>query len=121
MYGAEVAKVFDGDKISAGSYHGATRMTFQACDNSGTGALMLAAHRRARRIIMLGYDCKKTNGKTHHHGDHPKGLGNAKSMGRWQELFKRAALRLRHVQVVNASRETALTCFPRVTLEEALG
>lgn len=70
---------------------------------------------------MLGYDCKfADDGRRHWHGDHPKGLGNAGSVDRWPSQFKDVSLRLKHLQIVNATRDTALTYWPKVSLEDAL-
>lgn len=70
---------------------------------------------------MLGYDCKHAaDGKRHWHGDHPKGLGNAGSVGKWPAQFRDVAQRLHGVEIVNATRDTALTIWPQVPLEEAL-
>lgn len=96
--------------------------------NSGVGALLLAAHLGAKRIVMLGYDCQKTGGRAHWHEDHPtkpfgrhpKGFGNAGSLPKWPGQFSRAAQHLRGLEIVNATRETALAMFRRVGLEDAL-
>lgn len=69
---------------------------------------------------MIGYDCQKTGGKAHWHGDHPKPLGNAGAVDKWPAQFKDMLRYLRGVSVINCSRETALSCFPRATLEEFL-
>lgn len=83
--------------------------------------MSLAAHWGAKRIILLGYDCKYADdGKRHWHGDHPKGLGNAVSMPKWMGQFKEIADHLRGVMIVNASRDTALRFWPRQSLGEAL-
>lgn len=88
--------------------------------NSGAGAIGLAARLGARRIVLLGYDAQFTDGRAHWHGDHPAGLGNAGSVGQWPKQFRDLARTLIGVEVVNASRRTALECFPRVSLEDAL-
>ena len=88
--------------------------------NSGAGAIALAAKAGASRVILLGYDCEKSGGKVHWHGDHPAGLGNAGSMPKWPEQFKRLAASLSGVEVINCSRATALTAFPRGKLESVL-
>lgn len=94
----------------------------QAFGNSGTAAISLAIAGGASKVVMLGFDCQKTGGRTHWHGDHPKALGNAISMPGWPKLFRKVAqfAEARRVPVLNASRETALTCFPRMALEDAL-
>lgn len=92
--------------------------------NSGTQAVALAHLFGARRIVLLGFDMAATNGRAHWHGDHPKGLGNG-AQGRYSvwirslELVAQDAKR-DGLQIINASRRTALRCFPRVELEEAL-
>lgn len=88
--------------------------------NSGAGAIGLAARLGARRIVLLGYDVQLPEGRAHWHGDHPKGLGNAGSIGQWPEQFRLLARTLAGLEVVNASRSTALECFPRESLEDAL-
>jgi hypothetical protein len=90
--------------------------------NSGHQALSLAALFGAARVVLLGYDFQKTAGLKHCHPDHPQPLGNLGSIDKWVLQMGELAedLAARGVQVVNATRQTALRCFPRVTLEEAL-
>ncbi|WP_399696597.1 hypothetical protein [Xenophilus sp.] len=88
--------------------------------NSGAMALVLAAYWGARRIVMLGYDCQHTDGKTHWHGSHPDGLGDARGVENWPAQFRAISMRLTGAEVVNASRVSALELFKRTTLEGAL-
>lgn len=94
--------------------------SFKAYGNSGAACIAMAAQAGAKRIIMLGYDCQKTGGKAHWHGDHPRQLGNANSINRWIPKFQELAKDHRHVEIINCSRATALECFPRMELEDAL-
>lgn len=89
--------------------------------NSGQRAIQLAAHLGAERVILLGYDCTLANG-THWHGSHPATLHNPvpRETGRWHTDFSSLAGALPGVEIINASRETALTCFKRLPLEAAL-
>lgn len=123
-YTAEVDAVFGGERISARAgclRYGATILPphFPSCHNSGADAVSLAIFRGASRVVMLGYDCQHTGGKTHWHGNHPPGLGDAVSIKKWPAKFAGLVGRAGG-RIVNASRETALTVFPRVSLEEAL-
>jgi len=95
--------------------------TIRQGGNSGFQAVALALHFGAARVILLGYDMQFTNGRSHWHGDHSVKLGNPvpERMRFWHEQF-RALGRETTVPIVNATRETALRCFPRVTLAEAL-
>ncbi|MDZ7711702.1 MAG: hypothetical protein U5L06_00615 [Rhodovibrio sp.] len=99
--------------------------TVRAGQNSGYQALHLAAvNFGAARVILLGYDMQHTGGAVHYHGRHPAPLRNpaVKDMPGWVAHFDAVApeLERRGVDVLNASRATALTCFQRVALEEVL-
>lgn len=74
----------------------------------------------ASRVILLGFDCQHTHGKSHWFGNHPAGLGNAGLTHQWLDKFKQLADDFKHVEIINASRETAITCFPRARLEDLL-
>lgn len=95
---------------------------FRSFQNSGACAISLAIALGSRRVVMLGYDCQFTDGRSHHHGDHPAQLSNCGSIARWPRDFERLAgyASKRGAVVVNASRVTSLTCFPRAELEHAL-
>lgn len=98
--------------------------------NSGHMAIQYAVDQGARKIALLGFDQMKTNGKAHFHADHPKeaedgrrtNMANAGGIMAWPRLMHRTSIDLkkRDVEVVNVSRETALKCFPRVTVEKFL-
>ncbi|MFW0766706.1 hypothetical protein ACN0IV_12785 [Trabulsiella odontotermitis] len=86
--------------------------------NSGQRAIQLAAHLGASRVILLGYDCTLSNG-IHWHGRHPAEMNNPKpqEVGRWHTDFASLVDLLPNVEIINASRHTALTCFERSTPE----
>ncbi|WP_336284198.1 hypothetical protein [Citrobacter arsenatis] len=89
--------------------------------NSGQRAIQLAAHLGASRIILLGYDCTLANGE-HWHGRHPATMHNPvpREVGRWHTDFSSLVSELLGVEIINATRHTALTCFPRITIEAAI-
>jgi hypothetical protein len=128
VHGTQVATDFRGERVSSNPVASlaVTPVNKQAVPtfgNSGAAAVSLAAHAGARRVLLLGYDCQRTGGMVHWHGNHPKTLGNAGAMPRWPKQFADLAKAMaeRGVEVINCSRETALTCFERTTLELALG
>lgn len=90
--------------------------------NSGHQAINLAHVFGAARILLLGYDCQHTGGKSHWHGNHPKTLGNARCVAHWAKGFARQAqdAKLRGVEIINCSRATALRCFTRGVITECL-
>lgn len=90
--------------------------------NSGYQAINLAYHFGVSRIILIGYDMQRTEGRSHWHGDHPKGLTNAEGVAKWASRFPQLAADLERegVEVVNCSKETALNCFKRARLEDVI-
>lgn len=93
---------------------------FETYGNSGASCISLAAAGGASRILLLGFDCQKTGGKSHWHGDHPPNLGNAAQIDRWHERFNQQAQDLAKIKIINCSRETALRCWPRADLGDML-
>lgn len=116
----EVKAVFKGRLFSSLPHCFGTDQFANDYRNSGAGAIALAAQAGSRKIILLGYDCQKTHGQAHHHGDHPKGLGNADSIDTWPAIFGRVAKDFKATRIVNCSSETALDVFDRGELEAEL-
>jgi hypothetical protein len=87
--------------------------------NSGFQAINLALHFGATRILLLGYDMQRTGGKAHWFGDHP--VGSPSPLAIFVPHFNWLAKHMpAGVQIVNCSRQSALTCFRRQTIEDAL-
>lgn len=88
--------------------------------NSGIQAINLAYHLGARRVVLLGYDMQATGDKAHWFGDHPTGFRS--KWDRWIPLYQRVAddAKLMGLEIINATRETALTCFQRKPLSSLL-
>ena len=88
--------------------------------NSGAGAIAFAIHAGCKKIYLLGLDGKKKDGKVHWHGNHVRPLGNAKSMPHWKQHFQKVSEHARKsgVEVVNMSRDTAIECFKKESLDK---
>lgn len=89
--------------------------------NSGYQAINLAVHLGAARILLLGYDMSLgQGGKVHWFGSHPN--GGRPPLTKFRLYFPSIAppLKALGIEVVNCSRRSALTCFPKVALERAL-
>lgn len=122
-YLREVRRIFAGERVSPHAIPGVQQEKAwlgREPTNSGTAAIAQAAWWGARRVILLGYDCQHTGGRRHWHGDHPEGLRNADGVALWPDEFAAILPRIAGVEVINASRETALELFPRISLEKAL-
>jgi len=91
--------------------------------NSSFQALSLAVLWGAKRVLLTGLDLKcGPAGEDHWHGAHDGLISPRRALGIFAKAFTNAAPQLvaRGVEVINASRETALKCFPRATMREAL-
>lgn len=93
--------------------------TIREGGNSGYQACGLALLFGVSRIVLLGFDMQFTRGRRHWHPDHERNNPVAKSFHSWRKNFQELA-GVSRVPIVNATRETAMTCFRRVTLEDAL-
>lgn len=91
--------------------------------NSGFQAINLAILFGARKIVLVGYDMRCVSGKSHFFGDHPKGLHQNKDEDyrRFVGRFDKASKALPEgVHIINATPDSALKCFPIMTLSDAL-
>jgi hypothetical protein len=99
----------------------------QAGWNSGLSAINLAAILGADEIILLGYDHRAPDpGQPEHFfGDHPSEIRELRT-DKYQHFHKLADWTAQNrltpagVDVINCSRQTALTCFRRANLEDVL-
>ena len=125
VYHEEVFATFAGRKVSsalvAAKY--GVEIIPRRYRNSGAAAVALAMDYGAARVVLLGFDLDVgPMGESHHHGDHPPGLGNTESISDWPRHFDLIAkqAKKKEIEILNASRRTALKAFPRVTLEDVL-
>lgn len=90
--------------------------------NSGYAAINLAVHYGAKRIVLLGYDMQPDGRKQHFFGDHAWRRGVALPYASFLRAYDTLVqpLKALGVEVVNCSRRTALTCFPRAPLYKSL-
>lgn len=92
--------------------------------HSGYQLVNLAAHLGARRILLVGYDCRASpSGQTHWFGDHPDGLRVTSPYASFAAAYRLAApdLAAMGVEVINCTPGSAIDAFPRSTLSAVLG
>lgn len=94
-----------------------------AGQNSGYQAIGCAVLLGSKRIVLLGYDMKaKTlpGGELLHHcwGNHPVPSDQG-AYRQWRDEYARMAVtaRLNGIEIVNATADSDLDCFPMVRLE----
>lgn len=105
-------------RVQGAQGHGLGKSMVHWGGNSGYQCINLAYLWGALRIVLLGFDMQKTDGKAHWFGDHPKGLHKTSPYEQWVAKFGRLAADLSEegVEVINATRETALRCFVRAPI-----
>lgn len=88
--------------------------------NSGYAAINLAVHYGARKIVLLGYDMQPVKGKAHFFGEHPQ--KNTSPYAQFRAMFEHLVRPLAKLQieVLNCSRNSILTTFPKAELREVL-
>lgn len=84
--------------------------------NSGTLGLSVAMKMKPSRVILLGADCQGT----HFFGKHTKTGLRHTSATQFRTMTRQFAA-FSKSPIVNCSPVSALTCFPKMSLEEALG
>jgi len=90
--------------------------------NSGFQAFNLAVQFSSTKIILVGFDMRIDRG-VHWHGKHNRGLCNPRppTIKHWIDRLDGEAEKLKAlgVDVVNASPDSALQAYPKLSIEEA--
>lgn len=88
--------------------------------NSGFQALNLAYTQGCRKAILLGFDYKNTG--QHFFGRHNGSLDKSPSMLRWVQHMNNAAPLMKEAgfEVINATPDSAIQCFPMMSIQCAL-
>ena len=91
-------------------------------NNSGYAAINLAVQLGAKHIYLLGYDMKFAGHRCHWHAPHPienREVVFGKVMIPYFQTLVEPLDEL-NVRVRNASPDSAIRCFPRCTIDDAL-
>lgn len=86
--------------------------------NSGATAINLAIREGFETIILLGYDMQQVNGKNNYHDYYTK-APRPDIYERFLEVFVKIASEAT-VEIINATPNSALHCFPKVSLEDLI-
>lgn len=90
-------------------------------NNSGFQAINLAILFGCTTIVLIGFDMQRTGGKAHFFGDHPKGLNRGTDYTGFHQFFINASQHMPEgVRIINSTMDSALTCFPKVELDDAI-
>lgn len=119
----EAARIYKLNHIQGAPGHGVAKRpnSITLGGNSGYQAVALAIHFGAEKVVLLGYDMANRGKEKHWHGDHPR-LGNPmpRKFPEWITGFEALGREATMCKIVNATRQTALQCFERVSLDDCL-
>lgn len=109
----------DGENISANPeeiYGGGT---------SGFGALQVCIHKRARRLVLFGYDYDGNYDGGFRHNDHDYERRRSQVAENWQAWSRHFEVYVPHlnkhgISVVNACPTSAISCFQKVSLDDGV-
>jgi len=89
--------------------------------NSGFQAINLAILFGCTHIIMVGFDMRIVDQKSHFFGDHPQPIKMGGDYSGFVKYYDRAAKDLPvHIRIVNATEGSAVRCFPMMGLQDAI-
>ena len=90
--------------------------------NSGYQIIGIAYLLGLKNMILLGFNMSPAGPKSHFFGDHPQGLSRRNCYKGMNGSFKNiaASLKQRDVTVVNATHDSHLSHFPKMSLEDAI-
>lgn len=120
--------VYRRDGIHWAQFHGRLDWShdpkMMGAHNAGLMALNAAWIMGASAAVLLGFDMRSIDGRTHYHDRYNEPRDMAGRYGtHFIPAFERAARRIEQdgFAVVNATPESALQCFPKRSLEWCLG
>lgn len=90
--------------------------------NGGYQAVNIATLAGTRRILLLGYDMRFVNGRSHWHGGHPAKVPESHYSVNYARYYASMLPHLERlgVAVINCTPGSKLTAFPFLPLEDAL-
>jgi len=88
--------------------------------HSGYQLLNIATLTGASRILLLGYDCQRVNGKRHFFGDHPDGTEPPYAAIKTRYTKAADIAEKMGISIINCTPGSALDQFPKQTIESAL-
>lgn len=92
--------------------------------NTGAAAIDFAAHVGVKRILLLGFDMKPLNGKTHWHQGYEGYLKPTRDIvfDRFLKVFPKIAedAKKEGIEILNVTEDSAIDLFKKVNLKDVL-
>lgn len=94
------------------------RIHYGSPGSSGFQALNLAILKGARKIVLIGFDMRVAEGRTHFYGVRNDGL-RVCSDAQYRDMTRAYGAAPDGVQIINASTGSALTVYPAMSFDDA--
>lgn len=89
-------------------------------NNTGAAVIDYLDKNKANNIYLLGFDCKRVNGKSHSHNEYRFKVNEKNYNSVFIPCFEALNKNLQHAKVYNCSNDSALTFFPYKNLNQAI-
>ena len=91
-------------------------------NNSGCGAVALGHKLGAKRAILLGFDMRVVDGQHNFHTEHTRKVAESLYRTQFMKGFEKlkVAADAAGYDILNATPDSALECFPQISLDEVL-
>lgn len=80
-------------------------------NNTGAAVLDYLDKMKTRKVYLLGFDCKRVNGKSHSHSEYRFRVNDTNYESVFVPCFEALSNNLKNTKVYNCSAESALRCF----------
>jgi len=81
-------------------------------NNTGCSMINLLDKLNAKNVFLIGFDCKRINGKSHSHNHYPFNLSENFFRDKFFNCFNTLSKNLKNCTVYNCTINTNLTMFP---------
>lgn len=108
-------------RLRANCTFATARDSIESGCNSGFGGFNLAWHKRPRHVVLFGFDFAGQHYDPGHYPARPADH-NARYLPKWAQVFETTLHQWRAIgaNVLNASPQSNIACFPKCTIEDAL-
>ena len=89
-------------------------------NNTGAAVIDYLDKMKANKIFLLGFDCKRVNGKSHSHSEYRFRVNDTNYESLFVPCFEELSRNLQHSKVYNCSAQSALKCFEYRGIERIL-
>lgn len=97
------------------------RDQYNVCgNNTGACAIDLLDQLQAKRIYLLGFDCREENNISHYHGRYKNFVKQSVYNSNFLPCFRALSKHIKNAEVVNLSEDTRIDCFRKSSINNLI-